>query len=199
MNDGAQTTAAATPQAGTASAAEPNTLGALIEEFNKGTATPDAAKAVGEVLKGIKPLVEHAERQQIKETSEVFAKDFDSAANELKTVPGAETMTPRQLKGFMREYGAEVPEVEQAWNNRLQSPDAWKSALTKVKAALAEDLKASPGSTLKADTLAARAAVANSTQSATPPAKFDPVAVSNMSDRDYKAWKQEMAAAQRSK
>jgi len=184
MNDGAQNTTAATPPAGTVNAAEPNTLEGLLNEFNKGTA-PEVTAAVSKVLKGIQPLVEKVERDQIKETADQFAKDFGSAAEELKTVPGAESLTPRALKGFIREYGAEVPEVEQAWNNRQAQPAAWQAALTKVKTALAEDLKANPVNTLKADTLAARAAVANSSHTPAPVQEISLTEKANMSDRDW--------------
>ena len=183
MNDGAQTTTAATSQAGTVPAAEPNTLESLITEFDKGTA-PDAAP-VAKLLRAIQPVIVRAEQDQIKATTDQFVKDFDSAAAELKTVPGAEALTQRALKGFLREYGSEVPEVEKAWNNRQINPEAWNTALAKTKAALAEDLKANPPSTLKADTEAARAAVRNSSQSPMPTPELTLTEKANMSDRDW--------------
>jgi hypothetical protein len=193
MNDGAQNNGAATPPAGTPPTAEPNDLDSLIKEFDDGT------KPIGKLLRAIQPVVVEAEQRQIRERQERFTKDMNEAAEEFKKIPGAENRTIRELRGFMRDYAADTPEIEQAFNNRENNPDAWKSARERVKAALVEELKtANPPNTLRADTEAARASVRNSSQTPIPTPELSLTEKANMSDSQWNQYMRgKIAAAQR--
>ena len=182
MNDGAQTTTAATSQAGTVPAAEPNTLEGLLDQFNKGTATPEVASAVAGVLKGIQPLVQKAERESIKEAIESSTKDMAFAVAEVKKAIGDTDMDDDAAEGLVRQYGVKHPEFEKAWNERFDKPDAWKAAIP--QAAEWSKGKFKPN-TLKADTLAARAAVQNSSNTPAPVQEISLTEKANMSDRDW--------------
>lgn len=197
MNDGAQNTTAATSQAGTVTAAEPSTLEGLLEQFNKGTASPEVTSAVTQVLKGIQPLVEDAADRKNQQAIERQTKDMAEAVAEVKKAIGDDSLDDDVVEGYIRQFGFKNPDVEKAWQTRLQTPDAWKTSVTKV----AESAKAKirPGSTLRADTEAARAAVQNSSRNAPPPMAFDAVKASQMSDRGWSDYKKELAQAARSK
>lgn len=185
------------PNAGTALGATPAngaepTLDSLIKEFEAGKDAP-----VAKVLRAIQPVVDKVARDNVREAADRSDKAMQSLVTDIRKAVGDESLDEDLAIGYVRQYGFKNPEVEKAWNEQDQAPEAWKTAAAKVVEAAKGKFK--PSSTLRTDTLAARAAVAGQTPASPAPFQFDAAKVSGMSDRDYAQWKKEAAQAQRSK
>ena len=145
-------------------------LGDLLDEWNsepgaKPQQQPNVATKADlqNLANSIKPVVDKVAKDDMKDRIEAAKQAIDdtyAAITDGIEVP--EKMKPF-VRGWMRDYAVEHPEVEQAFNNRGDNEADWGRAILNMKEALDTEWKEVPVNNVKSDIEAARAAVAGQT------------------------------------
>ena len=166
-------------------------LNGLLAQFEQGNA------AVAKFAETVKPLVQFAEGEMTSRLQAKTEADIKEAVRFIKQTDGLPNMPDKLVRGFLRDYAAENPDFDKAWQTRDSNPDGWKQARTLARDAFKEEIKELPtkeamealaakNAEVK-DIKAAKAAVADQSTSQAAPVTRNPIADMAMSDRDWNA------------
>ena len=179
------------------------TLDQLLADWSESSsANPDSAgTVVGRVLKKVEPVIDFARNAAAKEENEQVEKDLKAALDFMTEPEEFKDFPEFWMKGYLEAHSAEDPSFADAFNKRGDNPDAWKAALSKAREKLSERASELPGSKVRSDVEAAKAAVSGtSTEPAKPDQKSEQeqaLALMQMSEGDYRRHvEQELAKAE---
>lgn len=175
----------------------------LISEFDTAKAAGAESRVdlnqVKPLLDAIKPIATFAqakmreERQTAEKESVGKAVSFVKAGDDLKDVPD------RLVKGYLQDRYVEDNEFRTAYDNRAEKPSAWQSELEKAKTEFTTDIKSMTTTSLRSDVEAAKAAVKGAARPNTAETKeVESKKLFAMSDVEFRAYKQDLAADSRS-
>lgn len=190
--DGAQ--ASETSPVGTES------LDSLLAKWTESSsASPDdAGNVVGRVLKKVEPALDFVATQAAKTQIEGLQTDLNAALDFMLEPADYKDFPKRWMRGYLEGYSTENASFSKAFEARGESPDAWRSELAKAREAFPEWLKELPGSKVRSDVEAAKAAVSGtSTEPVDGPEKSEQeqaVELMQMSEGDYRRWVQRETA-----
>lgn len=151
--DGAK--ASETPPVGTES------LDSLLQKWSESSsASPDdAGNVVGRVLKKVEPALDFVATQAAKTQIESLQTDLNAALDFMLEPADYKDFPKRWMRGYLEGYSTENDSFSKAFEARSEHPDAWRSELAKARDAFPEWLKELPGSKVRSDVEAAKAAV----------------------------------------
>lgn len=132
---------------------------ALIQEFEAKTGDSDKS---GEVLKALKPVIDHVQAERVEKQEKALETELSSALDFVAKGEGLKEVPKPILRGLMEAYALEDKAFANAFQNRAQAPSEWESQLSKGRDWAQTQMKALiPDGTKKRDDLeAAKAAVA---------------------------------------
>ncbi len=180
-------------------------LDTLLREYEGDTKTPDTKTTdikttdikvadttpsadVAKFAKAVKPVVDFVKKQEAKEAQA----EFDTGLKDIMTFFSEEEKLkefPDELKrGFLETRAQDDPDFKTAFENRAKNPKAWETARETARVALTELVSGLPGSTVRTDVEAAKAAVDGTTDDK-PASEEGPSPVKKMAMSDYE-WRQ---------
>jgi len=168
-------------------------LDELLSEFEVNPPEPEKPQ---------KPDPDIAERLAALEAVEAqrsYKAGIEGAVQSLKADEFVGKFTDRAVNGFLHALAADNPKFRQSWEQRGQSPDAWRQSLSWAKKEFRKDFRL-PDDQLTSDIEAAQASVrgmSNEPPGPDKPAMPSPSELGMMSDADFKRLKQKMGAKTR--
>ena len=142
-----------TPGAGT-------DLDSLLNEWNQSsTAEPNTRDVVQAIRKEVKPVIDFARTEASRKANEEIEKDLNSAVAFMKEPEEYKDFPEFWVKGYLEAYSAENPSFTEAFEERGKNPEQWSAALSKARDSFAERAGQLPGSKVRSDVEAAKAAV----------------------------------------
>ena len=155
---------------------EATELESLIKEYEGDTKTPDTKAAetktidsktpeptpsadLAKFAKAVKPAVDFVNEVKAEKQQERFDADlkgimeFFSEEEKLKGFP------EKLKRGFLEAHAQETPDFKTAFENRAKNPKAWETAKETARDAFVELASELPGSKVRTDVEAAKAAV----------------------------------------
>ena len=168
----------------------------IVSEWNQADEPPKAAAPqpspdVGKILNRLTPVVQYAESSMLKEQQKEQEDFINGAVSFIKEGEGLAGMDGEIVEGFLISRYNKSADFKNAYENRGSNPDAWNKALEEVRT----DFAGRTGKTdVRSDIEAAHAAVSGSSDAA--PSDDGPSVrdLNKMSDRDFEAYKRELAA-----
>ena len=168
-------------------------LESLISEYDEtaGAPEPTPNAEIGKLTKAIQPVVDYvnadrAEKQQKQIKADV--KDitgFFSEAEELKDIPD-------ELKrGFIEAHAQDNADFGKAFDNKAENPKAWEAARETARDKFTELVSKLPGSTVRTDVEAAKAAVDGTTETIPSGEGPSPVQKMRMGPKEWRDYKEE--------
>lgn len=167
-------------------------LDSLIAEWGESSsATPDnAGDVVGRVLKKVEPALNFVAAQAAKTESEDLTKDLNAALDFMLEPDEYKDFPKRWMRSFLEGYSTESDSFSNAFENRHANPDTWRSELAKAREAFPEWAKELPGSKVRSDVEAAKAAVSGTSNERADPAEKSEqeqaVELMQMSEGEYR-------------
>lgn len=179
-----------------ASDTEAADLESLINEYEDGTDTTDTTDTtpnadLAKFAKAVKPAVDFVKKQEAKEAQAEFDIDvkgmvsFFGEAGELKGI------SDKLMMGFIEAHAAETPDFKTAFENRAKNPKAWETARETARDAVAQEFATLPGSKVRTDVEAAKAAVDGTTDIIPSHEGPTPVQLMRMSDQEWRGYKEQ--------
>lgn len=188
----------AAPNAAEPKAAEAKPgLNQLLQQFE--TSAAPKATAI-DVLKAFQPTIEWVDQQRIAQQTQAVQNDVSSSVKSVKESLKLGDEFPDDLvRGYLYDHANQDKDFAAAWDNRSESPDAWKSQLGKATESFKSIVGKLPGNSVRTDLEAATAAVRNVSTAPQPaPSEAEYVRqLRRMSDRELEAHMRELAAQQR--
>lgn len=177
-------------------------LNTLLKEYETSTAQPATAqptnKAMAEFISLVKPLAEHVEAEKVAKQNAAIETDITAAVKSVReTLKLSDGIPNKAILAQLKQYGEDHPEFAEAFQKRGENPDAWKVQLEKGQADVGEVFSKVGSNSSRTDLEAAMAATRNISTAPQTQAQLDPVTAVNMSDRDWKQYKQRLAAQTR--
>lgn len=183
------------------STSEATELESLIREYEGDTKTPVTTETkpepepeprpsadIGKILKAVQPAVDFVKEVKAEKQQERFKADvkevidFFSETDELKEFPD------KLKRGFLEAHAQDNPEFKTAFENRAKDSKAWDAVRETARDALTELISDLPGSKVRTDVEAAKAAVDGTTEDK-PASEEGPSPVKKMAMSDYE-WRQ---------
>ena len=198
MTDRVQADAKAGDKAAPGGTAATSDVDRLLAEFEAGTKPESAPKTdiplVKPLIEAMKPVAAFAERKMREEQDAETRKSVDHAIGVVKEGEDLKDIPDRVVRGYLRDLYNEDADFRAAHDKRGENAKGWQSALVKAREAFSEDVKAIAGKSARSDVEAAKAAVRGSGRVAEPKTEEDAEALFNMSDADFRKYKQGLDA-----
>ena len=169
----------AKPESETQDAREENNLETLLAEFDSSTPEPTPDKVETDELAILKRQVHDL---QISQTLEKDQADFGKLTDRLI---GNRNISERLAKGFVRDYVADNPKMEDAFNKRNENPQAYNKMIEILEKEFGNEWS---NSGIDAQATEDREAVSAAVRGSSTSAPTDGPApdYSNMSDAEYR-------------
>ncbi|MGI9502506.1 MAG: hypothetical protein ACR2RE_05575 [Geminicoccaceae bacterium] len=180
------------------------TLDSSLEEWGGSSPAPDNTRdVVGRVLKKVEPVIDFARTQAAKEENDAVEKDLNEALDFMIEPEEFKDFPKFWVKGYLEAHSAENPAFADAFNKRGENPEGWRAALSEARDKFAERAGQLPGSKVRSDVEAAKAAVSGTTnERADVPEKSEQeqaVELMQLSEGDYRRYvEREIAKAEAS-
>lgn len=191
MTDGPEQTSIDAKTAEVQNSAESD-LDSLLNEFNDGGDKPTPTPDVSELLKSLKPVVQHAERSMQKEQVDAQKHAVDEAIAAIKQ-DAAKDIDDDIAHGYLMSQHERNPVFRAAYEGRGADPGAWDKALGEARDGLVEKMGVN---TVRSDIEAATAAVKGTSQeeASTDSGEVSVADMFSMSDSEYRTFKETEAA-----
>ena len=172
-------------------------LESLINEYESSTNTskapdPTPNADLAKFAKAVKPAVDFVKKQEAKEEKAEFDTDVKDMVGFFGKAEGLKGIPDKLMMGFLEAHAAEDADFKTAFDDRAKNPKAWEAARETARDALVELVSELPGSKVRTDIEAAKAAVDGTTEDK--PASDDgpsPVKKMSMSDYEWRQYKEE--------
>ena len=173
----------------------------LLAEFETGTKPETAPRndvpLVKPFIEAMKPVAAFAERKMREEQDAEARKSVDHAIGVVKEGDDLKDIPDRVVRGFLRDLYNEDADFRAAHDKRGENAKAWNAALVKARESFTEDVKTIAGKNARSDVEAAKAAVRGSGRVTETKTDENPEALFNMSDADFRKYKQGLDAKAR--
>ena len=178
------------------------TLDSLLDEWgNSSSASPDkTGDVVGRVIKEVKPVIDFARTEAARRANEQDEKDLKSALEFMAEPDEFKEFPEFWMKSYLEGYSADNPAFVDAFAKRGENPEIWKAALNEAREKFGERIKELPGSKVRSDVEAAKAAVSGTSNEPLDELEKSEqeqaAELMDMSEADFQRWqKQEFAKA----
>jgi hypothetical protein len=171
-------------------------LDRLLAEFEAKGKTATAQDAVAKVVTTMKPVVQFVEREMQDRQRQALEGDIEGAVKFMTEPEDLKAVPKRLVRGFLEGYGIENQTFAKAFAERKSDPTKWQNELGNARTLFEAELKQLPGSKVRTDIAAAKAAVAGSSSSSETPTD-DEKAIAKMSDTEFLEFRRKRLAEAR--
>lgn len=138
-------------------------LDALLKEYETDRTPEKPNGDTALLMKGLKPVIEYAQGRMVKDQADVVKGDLDDAYKFVTEQEELKTLKSSTVRGFLEAYSVDHPDFAKAFQNRAESPEQWKEALSKSRDWLKEEFTGMSQTSDRDDIEAAQAAVTDTT------------------------------------
>lgn len=172
-------------------------LDKLLNEFDSGAKPERPAQPDVRFVKAVEPVIEFAKGEMERRQREAFEKEVDQAVTTILEPDELKGVSKKLARGFLEFYAGADPSFAKAYKARHADPKGWQAALVTARNEFQQEVKGTlPGSTVKTDIAAAKAAISGEKQPGETPEALEK-RISAMSNAEFLEFRRKALAEAR--